>query len=734
MIFLQFGATRAVIAQGAHSEITIRPLSHHISANTNKRQRCQDRNRSVLVQKDATARVFLPEALHLSTMEMFNIDTLINWLAVHPGWAGFAVFFIALTESLAIVGLFMPGSFLMFGIGALVAVDALPLWPTLALAAVGAVAGDGLSYWLGRHYHMQLKVLWPFSRYPRLIARGVDYFHAHGGKSVLMARFFGPVRPILPAVAGMLEMSPTRFLLVNIASALLWAPAYLLPGLVFGASLGLAAEVATRLMLLLALLSVLLWLGLWLVLRVTRYLQPRTEANIGRVWRWSQRHPHLGRLSAALVDPEHPEPRALALLGLMLLAAGWAFFFVLWQVIGETGPLALDTTVYHFFQGLRTPSADRLLVFITELGDAAVYLPVGLAVFIWLLWRRRVSAALHWLAAIGFGIALTQLLKAGLQVPRPIDIYTGASAFSFPSGHAVMGVTVYGFLAVLIARELAPRHRRWAYLGAALFIIPIAFSRLYLGAHWLSDVVGGLFLGLAAVALLGLAYRRHPAPPIRPKGLLAVAMISLMMTDGWNVQRQFEHDVSRYAYQPEITSMGMDTWWREGWQRLPGMRHDVRGKAAHPLNLQWLADLNTVRDYLTRQGWHEATPLTLKNSLRLLAPALALNELPVLPQVHDSRHEVLRWIKQDGEDLIVIRLWASQVRLTDTGTPLWIGNVSRLRRQHLGPFSYPATDTDFTGAFQRMREAMRDTDWEVSLNTRRDGRQLLLLRPPPGRE
>src|SRR3990172_2940796 len=210
-------------------------------------------------------------------MEFFDLKPALDWIMAHPHWSGTAVFVISLAESLAIVGLFIPGTIVMFGVGALVAAGALGLWATLGLAVAGAVVGDGISYWLGYHYHEQLRLMWPFSRYPQLLARGETYFHRHGGKSVLLGRFVGPVRPITPVVAGMLGMSPLRFLVVNVLSALGWAPAYILPGVVFGASLGLASAVASRLAVLVVGLLVVLWLSIWGVRAIIRLLQPHAE-------------------------------------------------------------------------------------------------------------------------------------------------------------------------------------------------------------------------------------------------------------------------------------------------------------------------------------------------------------------------------------------------------------------------------------------------------------------------
>ncbi|MGB5537854.1 MAG: DedA family protein, partial [Thiogranum sp.] len=187
------------------------------------------------------------------------LTSLMEWIQAHPNWAGLFVLVVSALESFLVVGLFVPGTIVMFGIGAMIAAGSMELLPTLLWAAVGAVLGDGTSYFIGRFYHQRLRVIWPFRKYPKMIGRGVEFFHRHGGKSVVLARFVGPVRPLVPAVAGMLNMPAERFFLFNILSALLWAPAYILPGVLFGASLGIAAEIAGRLALLLATLLTLLW-------------------------------------------------------------------------------------------------------------------------------------------------------------------------------------------------------------------------------------------------------------------------------------------------------------------------------------------------------------------------------------------------------------------------------------------------------------------------------------------
>lgn len=171
-------------------------------------------------------------------IDLFSAETyqgLEDWIISNPTWAGLAVFTISMSESLAVVGLFIPGLVMMGIIGALVSAGILHIIPTLIYAILGAVAGDGVSYYIGRHFKHHLPHYWPFSRYPHWLAGGKKFFLDYGTMSIVIGRFVGPVRPFIPVVAGMMYMPPRVFLFANIISAILWAPIYMLPG--FGISL-----------------------------------------------------------------------------------------------------------------------------------------------------------------------------------------------------------------------------------------------------------------------------------------------------------------------------------------------------------------------------------------------------------------------------------------------------------------------------------------------------------------
>ncbi len=158
------------------------------------------------------------------------LSDLTQWLGAHTQWLGVAIFLVSLTESLAVAGLVVPGVFLLFAFAALAASADMPLLEAIAWAFCGAVIGDLLSFALGRWFHQDIRRLSLFRRHPQWIDRGERFFRRYGWVSVVLGRFIGPIRPIIPLVAGMFDMPAWRFVAINLLSALAWAPAYLIPG------------------------------------------------------------------------------------------------------------------------------------------------------------------------------------------------------------------------------------------------------------------------------------------------------------------------------------------------------------------------------------------------------------------------------------------------------------------------------------------------------------------------
>jgi undecaprenyl-diphosphatase len=635
------------------------------------------------------------------------LQDLLNWIGQHPHAFVVAVYFVALMESLVVLGLLIPGAALLFGAGALMATGALPIAPIMLSASAGAISGDLISFLLGQHYQQRLRVIWPFRRYPRLVNRGVNFFVQHGGKSVFMARFIGPLRPIVPAIAGMMNMSTPRFLLVVVTASLLWSPVYILPGMVFGASLGLAAEVAGRLVVLLVVIAGIAWLGFWLISILIRLLQPYAASLLEKILEHSRSHPIIKPLAGSLLDPDHPEARGLATLSVLFFITLWLMLLTSKQVLHGHWFNGIDSYIFYSLQNLRTPWVYNAMVFIAQFGTQSVLAIVLAGGSAWLLWKRDTKAAWHWLAVYMSTGLLTWVLKNTVQINRPVDFQTG---FSFPSAHTSMSMAVYGFLALMIAREL-PVQRRWIpYSAAGVVIFLIAMSRLYLGVHWFSDVFAGFSLGLAWVALIGIAYDRHPAPPLPVKRLLVVTLLLLIITGTWHTQRYYSQELAHYSPQVEIHRITLSTWKTIGWEQLPAYRMDIEGRNEQPMNFQWAGSLDTLQAALQQQGWKPATPFSPMNAMNWLAPDPAITSLPVLPQVNDGQHqELLLVAPHNSEDvhLTVLRLWPSDREILPANQPVWIGNIVYLYpERNLPLISYLRTEADYETPPNHLEEAL----------------------------
>ena len=639
------------------------------------------------------------------------LQPLLDWVALHPHAAGIAVFVIALMESLIVLGLLIPGAVLLFGAGALMATGALPVLPIMLWTIAGAICGDLISFLLGRYYHQQLRVIWPFRRYPALVNRGVDFFCGHGGKSIFMARFIGPLRPIVPAIAGMMNMTLPRFLLVDIIASVLWAPAYILPGMVFGASLGLAAEVAGRLVVLLVTVVGLAMLSVWAIHSLVRMLHPHASTLVDRILNWSRHHPRIRPLAGSLLDSDHPEARGLAILSVLFFVTLWLLLLIMSQVHSGQFLHGIDQYVFHAMEGLRTPWADQVMVFMTLLGGTGFLALVLAGSCAWLFLKGYPKAAWHWIGVYVCAGLLTWTLKLTAQVERPLSFHEG---YSFPSAHTSMSFVVYGFLALMVARELHYRHRWLPYSIAALLAATIALSRLYLSVHWFSDVLAGASLGIFWVALIGIAYDRHPAPVLPVKRLLVVVMVMMGLTGFWQMEQRFSVELAHYAPHIQIQKISQQTWQNSGWQTLPVWRVDLEGSDEQPMNFQWAGPPETLQAVLQEKGWHAAAAIGPSSTMNWLAPQPDIHALPILPQVHDGQHQELLLLAPNSSNkdhIMVLRLWPSGMQLEESRQTVWVGNVTWLYIEHDLPLvAFLSTAVDFETPLRLLRETLADSD------------------------
>lgn len=199
---------------------------------------------------------------------------------------------------------------------------------------------------------------------------------------------------------------------------------------------------------------------------------------------------------------------------LLALAAG----------VGDGGVLATwDEPVQRTVEENRTPTLTSAVRVLSHLGGLTVVV-VGLAVLLGLVWHRCRSLAVVLFAAVVARPLLEWTLKALVDRPRPnMDRLVAGTGPSFPSGHVMAAIALWGLLPPVVA--LFTARRRWWWWSVAIsatIIGVVAVSRVYLGVHWLSDVAGALLLGslylLAVEWLFNWHHERRPCAALRPPG------------------------------------------------------------------------------------------------------------------------------------------------------------------------------------------------------------------------
>lgn len=610
----------------------------------------------------------------------------IDLVVQHPHWAGLLVFVTAMAESIVVVGMFVPGTAILIGISAVAGLGELKLWPLLLWATLGAVAGDGISYWIGHRYKEHIRASWPLRERPELFEKGEAFFHRYGAMSVAIGRFVPGVRAIIPVVAGVVGMSPLRFYAVNILSAMVWAPAHILPGAGMGLALGVLGSIGGRLVAAVVGALIVLGLLLWVVHLGVRWVAPGLARRYRRfVIGCKRRGTRLDRAIVYALDPDDPGTSTLIVMGVAAIALAVAFAGLTEDVFMREQITRMDVAVSTLVQGWRTPGLDRVMVAITSLGDGVVVIPVLAAIALWLAFKGHRKLAGGLVLTLALAALSVPLLKSVLVIPRPTALYSGADAFSFPSGHATSAAALYASIAWLATHNAALRWKIVGFALAGVLITAIAASRIYLAAHWPSDVLAGLALGSTLAAIYALVFRRTDIHTMRPLRLVAVVVAALAVAGGARIATNFP--AAMEAYRPRVveTAETEAGWLGGGWGRLAEARWELDGSDSGALPLQTDIDVATLHAALTAAGWQAPPSADAVGIARFLSPDSKLDQLPPLLLTHVGRFAALTLVRPlTPETRLVLRFWPTTEIATsgDARRPILVGAISRETLDH----------------------------------------------------
>ncbi len=437
-------------------------------------------------------------------------EYLMSLVARAGHWGYAVVFLVTAIECSAFLGVLVPGEmFVVFG-GFLASRSVFDLDVFIMVAGAGAIVGDSLGYEMGRH--LGRAWLLRFGRHVGIreeqLERADRFFVRHGGKAVFIGRFVGFLRAFAPFVAGSSRMPYTRFLFYNATGAFLWAAAFSTIGYLAGeswrAAEGWIGRASAILAGLIALVAVLAWLWRGAI---------RHEQGLRRAWKAFIRRPGIAAARERL-EPWTPALQARlspeGYLGLhltigliVLVLACWWFGGIAEDIMSRDPLVFIDRSVALWLHGHATEGTTRAAQAITSLGSTRFLSGAGALIALIFIYRRMRYELLTLALTLGGGALLNLALKAAFQRPRPFFDHPLLTehGYSFPSGHTMNAALLYGLLAVLIAKALPWRWGVLAVLAALGVIVLVGASRMYLGVHYLSDVMGAFAAALAWLAL-----------------------------------------------------------------------------------------------------------------------------------------------------------------------------------------------------------------------------------------
>jgi membrane-associated phospholipid phosphatase len=429
--------------------------------------------------------------------------------------------------------------------------------------------------------------------------------------------------------------------------------------------------------------------------RMTPVIGPMRRLLAQRPWvlGMKSRFPRAAGFLMHRLNPQNPWGLPATLAGIVMFAGLWFFLGILEDLVAKDPLVILDIRLHNTVPLFRTPAMTRVMLTITELGGAAGLSLLSLGAALLALARGRSRLAATFVLALGSTGLISIIFKVLIGNARPVDALIDVHDASFPSGHMLSGTVFYGLLAALLLGSQVRLGVR--ALGVALLlvvIVGIGLSRLYLGVHWPSDLLGSL--GLALIVLAALLFFFYYSPPLRwvdtfklpvNPGVIRVAGIAaLMLAIGGTAALSGRSKILVTEPPPARPSLDIGQLRSALPPDLPRWSEDLIGGQMEPISLVLLGSEDDILRAFRRAGWALADPPTPARVIKEGIAALRNRPDPTgpaTPAFFMDRPQRFTFEKPDtGQPSIRrrhhTRLWQTSYCLMPDCRRVWVATAS----------------------------------------------------------
>lgn len=415
--------------------------------------------------------------------------------------------------------------------------------------------------------------------------------------------------------------------------------------------------------------------------------------NDPELQRIKNRHPRIYRFIKKRLTPNEKYGLYLTIGSLITLFFIYTFFGILQDYIGQDPLARADLRIINLISHFRTPSLNHFMLFITYLAKGEIIAIAVVFSLIILFLLKKWSYLINLLVFVIGGELFVWMIKNIVDRPRPplTEALVTETSYSFPSGHSFVAIAFYGLITFFLFDSFKKRYKKTivVVLGLLLIIL-IGLSRIYLGAHWPSDVLASYASGMAWLSLIititHIKRKFHPrhihSPHLKHK---TVAIISIFLTISF-----FIFDYFFYIFHPlkpivntsiqktiiQISQIGTKLF-----ESLPKISETITGAPAEPINIIAVGSQETLNNAFTNSGWYLLDPISPKTSLKIINAVIkkeSYPKTPGLPVFWDTRSNDIGFGKPTIENLASsrhhIHFWETSF-ITPDGQSIWVGTA-----------------------------------------------------------